>query len=699
MRFSVDIGGTFTDLIVEEDDGRLWLKKSPTTPDDPVDGILNVLEEAAQVIGISRKELLGQGEFLVHATTRALNAVLTSTTARTAYLTTQGHPDVLLFREGGRDRFNHVVPYPDPYVPRSLTFEVPGRIGSQGEIVIPFDDGAAIEIIRKLEGTQVEAVAVCFIWSIANPAHELRMGELLDKHLPGVPYTLSHKLNPVMREYRRGSSAAIDASLKPIMSDYLHNLADRLKEAGFQGRLLIVTSNGGVLDAGAVAEAPIHSLKSGPSMAPIAGRYYGQGDAKTDTVVVADTGGTSYDVSVVRRGTIPWTRETWIGPEFHGHMTGFPSIDVQSIGAGGGSIAWIDEGGLLHVGPQSAGAVPGPVCYGRGGTEPTVTDACLVLGYLDPGYFLGGAMQLDVKAAEKSVDKHIAQPLSMNVYEAASAIMQVITENMVQLIEEISINQGVDPRDAVLIGGGGAAGLNSVAITRRLGCPQLIIPETAAALSAFGALLSELTAEYIATFVTSSPRFDFDGVNTTISALQRKCQDFISGPGRGSVSSKIELFSEIRYPSEIWELDVPLRKSLYSSPDDVEQLRQDFHAVHKEVFTTIDPGSPVEMLRWRARVSCRLRKGDIGRPQASDARPTKNGSRNAYFPKVGMVDTTVRYLETLEPGERLVGPVIIESPVTTVVIDPGASVECTPIGSLSILPNPKAGQANKETST
>jgi N-methylhydantoinase A len=317
-----------------------------------------------------------------------------------------------------------------------------------------------------------------------------------------------------------------------------------------------------------------------------------------------------------------------------------------------------------------------------------VTDACLVLGYLDPDFFLGGAMQLDFETAMKAIDEQIGQPLSLNVYEAAAAIMQLVTENMVQLIEEISVNQGVDPREAVLIGGGGAAGLNSVSIARRLGCPRLVIPETGAALSAYGALLSDLTAEYTATLVTSSIKFDFAGVNTVLASLQRQCREFIDGPGAGSVYSKIELYSEIRYPSEIWELDIPLRQSIFSSSEDVEQLRQDFHRVHKEVFTTNDPGSSVEMLRWRARVSCRLREGEIGKPVETDNRPTKNGIRQAYFPKVGLVDTVVRYFETLLPGERLTGPAVIESPVTTVVIDPQASVERTPLGSLLILPCP-----------
>ena len=360
MRFAVDTGGTFTDLVVESDDGELSLYKSSTTPNDPAQGVLDVLELGARDQGLDRAEFLGRGELFIHGTTRAINAILTKTTAKTAFLASEGHPDILLFREDGRtEPFNFTRPYPEPYIPRSLSFEVPERVGAAGEIVKPLDEAATIEIIRSLPERQIEAVAVCLLWSIANPAHELRVGELLDENLAGIPYTLSHQLNPTIREYRRASSTAIDASLKPVMSDYLAGLERALRSEGFSGRVLIVTSGGGVLDASAVADSPIHSIGSGPAMAPVAGRHYAFADAGADTAVVADTGGASYDVSLVRRGRIPWTRETWLGQPYFGHMTGFPSVDVKSIGAGGGSIAWVDQGGLLHVGPQSAGADPG----------------------------------------------------------------------------------------------------------------------------------------------------------------------------------------------------------------------------------------------------------------------------------------------------------------------------------------------------
>jgi len=444
------------------------------------------------------------------------------------------------------------------------------------------------------------------------------------------------------------------------------------------------------MDLDDVANAPIHLLKSGPAMAPVAGRYFARVDANSETALVADTGGTSFDVSLVRRGKIPGTRETWLGAEWTGHMTGFPSIDVRSIGSGGGSVAWVDDGDLLHVGPESAGAVPGPVCYGKGGTRPTVTDACVVLGFIDPGYFLGGAMPLDNEAATRAIERDIGSRLGMNAEEAASAVMQVVGEQMVQLIEDMSVNQGVDPRGAVLIGGGGAAGLNAVAIARRLGCPKVIIPQTGPVLSAFGALLSDLSAEYATTFLATSTDFDREGVNRVLGDLVQRCESFIAGPGEGSLDSKIELSAEMRYPSEVWELEVPLRLSRFKSTADVEQMRQDLHAARNEIFGTFDPAAPAHVVTWRAKVSCRLRDVQPGRLGTLRARPSASANRLAYFPRLGRVNTPVRFFDSLAEGESLSGPVIIESPVTTVVVDPGASVSRSPHGSLVVTPTPPA---------
>jgi N-methylhydantoinase A len=701
LHFACDTGGTFTDLVVEGLEGGLRFYKRPTTPHDPALGLLDVIAAAARGLELDVGELLGRGELFVFGTTRATNAVVTGSTARTALLVTKGHPDILLLREGGgrTTLFDYTQEYPDPYVPRALTFEIPERVGAEGEVVLPLDEEAVIAVARELARLGVEAVAVSFLWSVLEPAHERRVGELLAEHLPGVPVTLGHELNPAIREYRRTSSAAIDASLKPLLSRFFADLAERLREAGFGGRLLIVTSAGGVLDAPEVAATPIHAIGSGPAAAPVAGRHFALLDAGAETAIVTDAGGTTYDVSLIRRGQIPWTRETVVGHPVYGWMTGFPSVDVRSIGAGGGSIAWVDEGGMLHVGPESAGADPGPACYGRGGLRPTVTDACVVLGYIDPDYFLGGEMRLDVGLAEEALAGDVASPLGLPVAEAASAVLDLAIERMVRAIEEITLVQGIDPREAVTIGGGGGAGLYAVGIARRLGSPRVVIPEVSAALSATGALLSDLRRDFVVTEVTSTSAFDRERANAALARLAERCRAFVAGPGAEAVSSQVRYSAEARYPHQVWEIEVQLPPGgedgappRFEGPEDVEALRQAFHRSHEQLFAVSDPASPVEVVAWRAHVSCRLRELELARG-AAPGRAHPETVRRARFAGAGEVETPVVPLDSLEPGRRLKGPVLVESPVTTVVIDPEAAVERLPSGSLLVWPVAAAAPA------
>lgn len=700
MRFAVDTGGTFTDLVIE-DAGGLSVHKSSTVPSDPVQGILDVFEVAARARGVPREELLGAGSALIHGTTRALNAVLTGSTARTAFLTTAGHPDILVLREGGRSAiFDLKRPYPEPYIPRSLTFEVPERIDSGGEVVRPLEEDAVVDLARGLREQEVEAAAVCLLWSIVNPEHELRVGEILAEHAPDVAVTLSHRVNPCLREYRRASSAAIDASLKPVMTEYLNGLRHRLGEAGFDGRILIVTSSGGALDAEEIAAAPIHSLNSGPAMAPIAGRFFSADDAEADMAIVADTGGTSYDVSVVRRGRIPWTRESWIGEAYFGHMTGFPSVDVRSVGAGGGSIAGVDSGGLLHVGPESAAADPGPACYGQGGTRPTTTDACLLLGLLDPEYFLGGRATLDLDAAREAVRAHVGEPLGLEPREAAGAILRVATERMVSAIEEITIHEGIDPRSSVLVGGGGAAGFNSVAIARQLGCPQVLIPSMGPALSAAGALISELSRSFELPLPATDAGFDFEAVNAVLGELESRAEAFARGPGKDAISCGIEFSVEARYPQQVWELEVPLRGNRIEGPEDLRRLCEEFHAVHRDVFAVADEASQIEFQSWHARVHCRLAEPAMPKAETIDAGPAK---RQIYLPGLGELTASVWRIAAVPLEAEIEGPAIVEMPTTTVLIDPGATFRRRASGTLQIRPErdgpvPQASGAEAERS-
>lgn len=688
LRLAVDTGGTFTDLVVEGDSRGLRFFKRATTPADPVEGLLDVLAAAAADFETSRSELLARADLFVFGTTQATNAVVTGSAARTAFLTTKGHPDILLLREGGgrTSLFDYRQEFPDPYVPRSLTFEIPERILSDGSVHLPLDENAVRTLAPELAAKGVEAIGVCLLWSIVNPGHELRVGELLDELLPGVPYTLSHQLNPSLREYRRASSAVIDASLKPLMSRFFRDFEARLRAEGFGGRLLVLTSAGGVLDASAVAATPIHSIGSGPAAAPIAGRHYAQADADIDTALVTDAGGTTYDVSLVRGGQIPWTRETVVGHPTYGYLTGFPSVDVKSVGAGGGSVAWVDDGGLLHVGPRSAGASPGPACYGRGGNEATVTDACVVLGYIDPGFFLGGEMTLDSDQARYVVRRDVAEPLGLGLDEAAHAILNLAIERMVSAIEGITLRQGIDPTEAAMIGGGGGAGLYSVGIARRLRCRSVIVPPVSAALSATGALLSELRADSAVTAVASTASWDAALADEMLARVRREAESFVATAGDGAVASEISYSIEGRYPHQVWEIEVPLRNGSLGSQAAVDELRRAFHDAHDQLFAIRDEESPVEVVGWRAHARCTLREVDLAGARSETAGGSGPASRSAYFPQGGRVNAAVHRLESLRPGEQVHGPALVESTTTTIVIDPDAFCEATPSGSIIIYP-------------
>jgi N-methylhydantoinase A len=683
FRFAVDTGGTFTDLIAADDNGGIEMFKAPTQPADPVAGVLEAMRAAAHASRVSLAEYLARGDILVHGTTHAINAIVTGRTARTAFLTTAGHPDTLVFREGGRqDAFNFTVPYPAPFIPKALTFEIPERILSNGSVYAPLDESAAIGVLRRIAALRLESVAVCLLWSVVNPAHELALGGLIERLLPGVPFTLSHRINPSIREYRRAMSTALDASLKPIMSAYMSGLESRMRDAGFVGRILVVTSQGGVMNAADVAAAPVHLINSGPSLAPFGARAYAPADAE-ETLIVGDAGGTTFDVSVVRKGRIPRTRETWLGRPFMSHMTGMPSVDTKSIGAGGGSIAWIDKGGLLHVGPASAGAVPGPAAYRRGGLLPTVTDAAVVLGYIDPAHFLAGRMPLDRKAAEAAIAREIAGPTGQSLEAAAASILELANEHMVQAILDVTLSQGIDPASAAFVAGGGAAGLNCIAIGRRLGCRTVYVPETGAALAAAGALISDLTSHFQAMRHTTSESFDFEGVNEVLDRLEARCRAFQATAGPGVEFVAIDWSTEARYPDQAWEIDVPLRRSRFSSREDVKRLVADFHEVHKDIFAVNDPQSPIETVGWSATIRCRIGSPRAGRLAPSAAMESL-ADRKAYFRPVGWTRVGVHRFETLTPDLVVKGPAIVESGFTSVVIDLGASARKHRTGCLAI---------------
>ncbi|HEY4830328.1 MAG TPA: hydantoinase/oxoprolinase family protein [Solirubrobacteraceae bacterium] len=680
---AVDVGGTFTDVVMRDHAGALTVGKGLSDHRRIVSGILEGLEVIAASRDTTTDEILASAGLFIYSTTRATNAILEGTTARTALLVTEGFPDILVLREGGRfNAFDSTVSYPDPYVARRLTFEVRERIDSEGQVVIPLDEAQTRSVLRGLPAREVEAVAVCLLWSINEPGHERAIGRLIEEELPGMPYTLSHALNPVVREYRRASATAIDASLKPLMQSHLAELERDLRDAGFSGEIFGAASAGGVMHLEDLAARPINTVKSGPSLAPVAAGHYAEVEDLGRDIIACDTGGTSFDVSLVRDGAVKFSRETWLGGRFVGHMTGLSSVDVRSIGAGGGSLAWVDPGGLLRVGPQSAGADPGPACYGRGGEQPTVTDAALVLGYLDPEFFLGGRMVLDEAAARHAIGA-LAERFEQSHEDIAVAILTIAGEAMVQAIQELTINEGIDPRESLLVAGGGAAGLNIIPIARELGCQEVLIPRSAGALSACGAHFSDVVAEFSASRLAYTDAFAYGDVDESIGNLRQAIDEFAGRlRHRGISRFETRYFVEARYPSQVWELEIPLAGDGLRRQEDVAAVVADFHEAHKRVFGVNEPDAPLECLNWKGRIA-----GVLEKPKALSS-AGRNGSsghatthRTMYFGQTGAVEAPVHRGEDLEPGSRITGPAVIAEPTSTIVVYPDSAAEMLPGGN------------------
>jgi N-methylhydantoinase A len=682
FRISVDTGGTFTDVVVADTTGIRAIGKALTTPQRIFDGMSAAIDVAADECGISRATLLRGAGMLIYGTTRATNAVVTGSTAKTAFLCTRGFRDTLVLKEGGKyDPHDYSYDYPAPYIPRRYTFEIDERIDSQGQVVQPLDATQARAVIATLRERRFEAVSICLLWSIANGVHEKALAALLDAGLPGVPYTLSHELIPIVREYRRASTTAVDASLKPLMQEHLRQMESDLRAAGFSGELLISTSGGGCQHVDEVATRPVTMLKSGPAMAPVAGQAYTTIERLGGDAIVCDTGGTTFDVGLVRDGNLVFSRDSWIGRRWIGHMVAMSTVDVRSIGAGGGSIAWIDAGGLLRVGPQSAGALPGPACYGRGGTHPTVTDACVVLGYIDPGYFNGGRMTLDAAAAQRVIDE-LAGKIGRTARDTAFAIITIANELMIKAIHEITVSEGLNPRESVIVAGGGAAGLNIMPIARELGCQTVIVPKTASAMSACGMQFSDIVFEQTRSRVTLSGNFDRDGVNAALDEIDAELERFrgnLQGAARATVRK--EFFAEARYKSQVWELDTPLPVKRFRSARDVAKLTEAFHAVHDRVYAVRDEASEVECVNWRGTVSISIASSPQPvKGRRASRRPKPAAARAAYFGNGKESRTPVFRGLDLKPGDAITGPAIIEEPTTTIVVYPSTSARVSASG-------------------
>ncbi|MCO5070748.1 MAG: hydantoinase/oxoprolinase family protein [Rhizobiaceae bacterium] len=682
VQIAVDVGGTFTDLVLQESSGQIRTYKAPTTPGRIVDGILNGVELIADDFGLDRRELLRKCTRFACGTTAATNAILEKTYATTGLICTEGFRDILTVREGGKaDTYTIAIDYPEPYIARHLTHGVRERMNSEGGVETPLDESQAIEAISQLRALGVESIAVCLLWSIANPSHEIRIGQLIEKHWPGIPFSLSHQTSPTLREYRRTSATAIDASLKPLVSRTVNELEARLRDAGLEGVLTLMASSGGQTAVDEVIARPINLCLSGPSAAPVSARTSIKAEnEETCNAIVVDMGGTSFDISIIDDWQIPMHREGIID----GHVFGVASVEVKTIGAGGGSIARVDSGGFIHVGPESAKSVPGPACYSRGGTRPTVTDANLVRGFLDAGNFAGGTMTLDLAKARAAISEHVAESLDLSTEEAASLIGLSVEQNMVAAIDEITIKRGVDPREYVMVAGGAAAGLHAVPIARELGIKRIFVPPVAGVLSAFGILVSDIKSTFSRSVPLSTNAFDFAKANEALATLVGEAEAYLDRMKAPAGSREIQFSAEARYRGQVWQISLPFDMRRFESQADLQRLVEAFHQLHEKLYF-VRSSDPVEFTEWTVVAIGKLPSADLkygGAPSLPVAEKTR---RSVYMRELGgsreirVVDGT-----QLAPGTVVQGPALIDQPLTTIVLYPSTKATYSANGGVWI---------------
>lgn len=680
IRIAVDIGGTFTDLeCLDEATGAAFSFKTPTTPEDPSIGLMNAVTGAAGRFGFSLDDV----SFLVHGTTIATNAVLTRDLPEGALITTAGFEDVLEIGRHARTNIYRLKPEPRTLlIPRRRRFGVSERIGPAGEVLTPLDPDSVASVVEKVAASGARACAIALINGFANPAHEIALREALAARAPGLAISCSHEVSPEIREFERISTTVLNALLMPVVETYVEALLARITAQGLKAPLYLVQSNGGATTPRAAALAPVKLLLSGPSGGVLAAERVASRLGFPDVVGV-DMGGTSYDVAVIRGGV----RAVVGQGEIDGLPVRVPMVDMRTIGAGGGSIASLDASGRLHVGPRSAGARPGPVCYGRGGTEPTVTDVNLVLGRLDAASFLGGEFALDVEGARAALDECVARPLGLDRDAAAAGVLAVVTARLAGAIKLSLFERGLDPRAFALMSFGGAGGLHAVEVAEELGMTSVIFPRDPSTFSAHGILQSDIVHDRARTRIVALE----PGASEAVAALARELlaegAALLEADGLPAGAQALELAADLRYRGQAFELMVPI------TDDELDEaglaaLRERFHALHRQRFSFDDRAEQIELVTLRLSAIGRL--GGMATPHA----PQRGGGRPARSRAVhlggGWIDAPVLQQAELPAGTVLDGPAVIEQPYTTLLLPPGWRMRVAASGDLVATREPAA---------
>jgi N-methylhydantoinase A len=686
-RVGVDIGGTFTDFVIIGDDGGVTLWKEDSTPDDPLEAIEKGLNAVAENMAMSLGEFIGSTDAFVHGSTIATNTLIVRNGGPVGLVCTEGFRDVIYFRDGFKpERFNIHLKRPEDFVDRYLRIGVPERINVDGDVLTPLDEAQVLAAAERFKQVGVKAVAVAFLWSVVNPTHEDRAAELLAQALPGVEVLTSHRVLPEIREWERTSATVLSAYVLPRIGDYLRRLESLLTESGLPQSAQYMQINGGCATVDEIMQRPVNTLGSGPAAAPAAAAHHAgstsNGSAARQNMITVDMGGTSFDVCLIREGRPAMSRSIQV--EFQ--PIGVSGVEVQSIGAGGGSIGWIDSGGALKVGPQSAGAKPGPACYGAGGERPTVTDANVVLGYLSPDAFLGGRRTLRDDLSRAAIERDVAGPLGLSVLDAAAGMIEVVNANMVGGIRSVSVERGIDPRSYLLVSGGGAGGLHAARLARMLGLSQVLLPAEASTFCAFGMTVTDVRHDYTFSHHSVSSEMQIEELDAPFEELEREATARLEADGFDPADIVLERSVDARYKNQIHELTISVPSADTYSAEDLRTIIAAFNLEHESQFTYSLEDAPLEFLHWRLTAIGKT-AGVPGRPDqgSTNAEDGLLGQRDAYFPEHGEpVPTNVYDVGRLGPGAELTGPAILESAHTTVVINPGDRLTVQAGGALLV---------------
>ncbi|MBI5035256.1 MAG: hydantoinase/oxoprolinase family protein [Chloroflexi bacterium] len=683
MRIGIDVGGTFTDIVLIDDQRKkIHYTKTLTIPKNPAQGVLNGIEKMLRMANATMADL----DYMVHGhgTTIGTNALIERKGAMTGLVTTAGFRDVLEIARIERPDeglYDLTVDTPEPLVPRYLRAEVTERVGAHGEIVCPLDEASVVQAAKYLKAQGVSTIAVCLLFSFLNPKHEQRVKEICREIYPEAFVSISSEICPEFREFERTSTTVINAYLQPIVERYIRNLTAMLNEKYGTVEVRIMQASGGAMSAETARDHAVNIVNSGPAGGAVAGAFIGKllGDKQLMTV---DMGGTSFDIGLIIDGVPRVSSEG----KFEGYPVKIPAVDVHAIGAGGGSIAWIDKGGALNMGPQSAAADPGPACYGLGGELPVVTDANLVLGRLNPDYFLGGEMKLYPDKARAAIEKYIARPLKMSVEDAAYGMIRVVNANMVKGMAGSSIEKGFDPREFTLVAFGGAGPLHACELAKEIGMRKVVIPLYPGALSAFGLVTSDIRHDYVQTIAKPAALVDAGELAQAYAAMEAKAHAQLREEKIAESEIEVEWTADLRYAGQAYELNVPVTRNRKLSRKDVDATVARFHALHQKVYEYSSATEPIDVINVRLVAKGRVPDVKLPKRKRGDASPRAalKGKRPVYFAGRGYVNVSVYERDLLQPGNLVKGPCMIEEIISSTVVIPGATAKVDVWGNVII---------------